>query len=161
RTVAAIFDPIGAFNRALDPEPAEDVPADIYGLPLEYRHRLSVSAGLAYAEFEGGRIRSEAQLLSELFVDATPSLPTPGRRSEVVGPGALTYLVFEGNLSDARVSGARLASTLAVVGRSLKVAQGPDEVSVTRADDIFLGLASGFEYAFRGRPGLTDDDIGV
>src|SRR5262249_49707372 len=107
RVVAAIFDPIGAFNRAFDPEPAEDVPADAFGLPLEYRHRLSLAAGLAYAQFEGGRIRSEAQLLSELFVDATSALPSPGRRSQISGPGALTYLVFEGNISDARVSGAR------------------------------------------------------
>jgi hypothetical protein len=161
RVVAAIFDPIGAFNRALDPEISENVPADRYGLPLVYRHRLSLSAGLAYTHFEGDRVRDEAQLLSELFVDTTSALPSPGRRSQVVGPGSLTYLVFEGNVAEAQVSGARLASTLAVVGRSMQVAQGPDEVSVTRADDLFLGLASGFEYAFRARPNLTDDDIGI
>src|SRR5215831_10195940 len=163
--VAAILDPIGALNRAFEPHPSDaeapaEIPTDRFGIPVDYRHRLTLGAGLAYADFQG-RTRSEGQIVADLFVDSDPQLGSRGRRTALAGPGALTYLTFWLALGDAEVSGARLASKVAVLGRHLQAASGPDDVSITRESDVFLGLGTGFEYYFRTLPALPDDFLGV
>jgi hypothetical protein len=161
-TVAAILDPIGALNDFIWTEPGPpEVPTDQYGLPLVYRHNLDFAAGAMLARFEGGRDRGEGQFAGDIFIDGTSALPGPGRRATTVGPGGLNYLDFEASFAGTQVSGARVASQVAVVGRQWQSAQGLDEVAIRRADDLFLGVATGFEFALRSRPGMPDDPFGI
>lgn len=164
--VGTILDPIGALNGALEgPSDRPDAVTDTFGLPLEYRHRLELALGPVYARLGSDtgaiRVRNEAQLASDVFVDATPALPSPGQGSRLTGPGSLTYLVFEGSLAEAQIARARLATTVSVFGQRLQRAQGPDEVRVTTAHDLFLGLGTGFEYTFRERPDTENDFMAV
>lgn len=161
RGMAAVLDPVGAINGAFEGghrRGGEET--DEHGLPLRYPHRLEFLTGAGYAGFAPGQTRGEAELGADFFVDATPDLGEPGRRGDTVGIGSLTAMTGGGSIADGRFVAVNLDTLVSLVGRQTRIAEGPDDVLVTRARRLYWGLGSGFEYYSRTRPGETTDLIG-
>jgi uncharacterized protein DUF3943 len=161
RGLAAVLDPVGAINGAFEGghrRGGEET--DEHGLPLRYPHRLEFLTGAGYAAFAPAQARAEAELGADVFVDATPELASPGRRADTVGVGTITAMAGGGALADGRFVGVNLDTLVSLVGRQTRIAEGPDDVLVTRARRLYWGLGSGFEYSSRTRPGMTSDLIG-
>ena len=162
RGLAAVLDPVGAFNGLFEGgHKRGDEKTDEHGLPLRYPHRLEMAAGLGYASFAPGQSREEAQLGADFFVDATPELAAPGWRADTVGVGTLTAMIGQGAFGDGRFVGVDLDTMVSLVGRQTRLAEGIDDMFVTRARRFYWGLGSGFEYSSRTRPGMSTDLIGI
>jgi hypothetical protein len=161
RGLAAILDPVGAFNNLWEGGHARGTEeTDEHGLPLRYPHRLEALAGAGYATFAPGESRAETEIGGDFFVDARPELGSPGRRTDTVGVGTITAMAGGGAIGDGRFVNVTLDTLVSLVGRQTRTAFGPDELFVTRARRFYWGLGSGFEYYSRTRPGTTSDLIG-
>ena len=156
--LATLLNPIDAMNGWFEGgRPASAGPTDAYGLPLLYRHRLELAAGVGHAEFGPAGTSNELEARADLFVDATPTLSEPARRAGFVGPGALAWLVasISGN-SNWQTAGGRIQSEVAVGGWLLRQTLESEGGQPTSSRSLFLGFGTAFEYASRSFPRFTD-----
>jgi hypothetical protein len=160
--LATLLNPIDAVNRWFEGgRPARAGPTDAHGLPLLYRHRLQLSAGVGHADFGSAGSWNEIGARADLFVDATPTLSEPARRAGFVGPGALDWLVasISGNSNWQSVDG-RIQSEVALGGWLLRQTLASEGGQPTSSSILFLGFGTAFEYESRSSPRFTDE-LGV
>jgi hypothetical protein len=136
-------------------------PTDANGLPLLYRHRLEAGVSAGHTDFGAAGSRNELEVGGDAFVDATPTLGEPGRRSGWVGPGALNWLAASLMGSDWQIVGARIFSEVALAGWLIRQTHEVAYDQPTSTHSLFLGVGTGFEYASRWRPASGEDQLGI
>jgi Domain of unknown function (DUF3943) len=160
--LATAMNPIDAVNGWFEGRrPSPSGPTDAYGLPLLYRHRLELAAGVGHADFGAAHTRNEMEVAADVFVDATPTLRHPGRAAGLVGPGALAWLIAGASGADWHAVGARIQSEVALGGWLIRQTHGVEDGQPTSSRRLYVGLGTGFEYSSRSRPTFDEDALGV
>jgi hypothetical protein len=158
RTLALIFSPFSSVNDWADHQwPRRAGSVDGLGLPADVWHRFSLQVGLSNSRWTDDAERSETLLGLSTEINNVRGFGRPGSRAGGFGVGRITRLEGGLALANQGMTGALLATRVALAGYHAQSLHADGARLAGRS--LTLALFNSFEYTNRRAPGLPLDQI--
>jgi hypothetical protein len=158
-TLAMIFSPFAAVNAWVDGQrPRRALEHDRLGFPSDVYHHFLLFAGAASARWSDSTQRTESRLGLRTHINTVPGYGRPTPRAGFFGAGRVTRIDAEMALGDPGMTGALLATRVALLGYHTQDLHR-DLNGKVFGTNLVLSLVNSFDYSNRRRPGLQLDQI--